>query len=71
MPTPTPKYRPHYYPFGSSLNTRSFSTGSGFRFGFNWNENQGEFSGDDYGYIARIYDGRLGRWLKTGYLKGN
>ncbi len=50
-----------YYPFGSSLNTRSFSAGRGFRFGFNGKENQGELSVDGYDFGARIYDGRLGR----------
>ncbi len=65
MPTPTPKYRPNDYPFGSSLNTRSFSAGSGFRFGFNGKENQGELSVDGYDFGARIYDGRLGRWFSV------
>ncbi len=60
-----PKYRPYYYPFGSSLNIRSFSAGSGFRFGFNGKEKQGEFSGDDYDFGARIYHGRSGRWFSV------
>ncbi len=63
-PHPT-KSRPNYYPFGSSLNTRSFSAGSGFRFGFNGKENQGELSVDGYDFGARIYDGRLGRWMSV------
>jgi len=61
----TSKPRPKSNPFGSSLNTRSFSAGSGFRFGFNGKENQGELSDDDYDYGARIYDGRLGRWFSV------
>ena len=65
MPTPTPKYRPYYYPFGSSLNTRSFSAGSGFRFGFNGKEKQSEIGGNNYDFGARIYDGSLGRWFSV------
>jgi RHS repeat-associated protein len=63
MPTPTPKYRPYYYPFGSSLNTRSFSTGSGFRFGFNTQEKDKEIYNNYETYTATFweYDGRLGR----------
>ena len=60
-----PKYRLNYYPFGSSLNTRSFSAGSGFRFGFNGKEKQGDIGGYDYDFGARFYDGRLGRWFSV------
>jgi RHS repeat-associated protein len=59
------KPRPKSYPFGSSINTRSFSAGSGFRFGFNGKEKQNEIWGDDYDFGARIYDGRLGRWFSV------
>ena len=65
MPTSTSKPRHNYYPFGSSLNTRGFSAGNGFRFGFNGKEKQIEFIGDDYDFGARIYDGRLGRWMSV------
>jgi len=57
-----PKYRPKSNPFGSSINTRIYSAGSGFRFGFNGKEKQGEIDIDDYDFGARIYDGRLGRF---------
>jgi hypothetical protein len=52
-----------YYPFGSSLNTRSFSTGSGFRFGFNTQEKDKEIYNNYETYTATFweYDGRLGR----------
>ena len=60
MPT-SPKYRNNYYPFGSSLNTRSFSAGSGFRFGFNGKENFDKYQ--DYGF--RIYYPSLGKFLST------
>lgn len=63
MPTPTQICRPHYYPFGSSLHTRSFSTGSGFRFGFNTLEKDKEIYNNYETYTATFweYDGRLGR----------
>ncbi len=61
MPTYPPKPRPNYYPFGSSLNTRSFSAGSGFRFGFNGKENFDKYQ--DYGF--RIYYSELGKFLST------
>ncbi len=61
MPTPTSKYHPNYTPFGSSLNTRSFSAGSGFRFGFNGKENFDKYQ--DYGF--RIYYPELGKFLST------
>ncbi len=53
------------YPFGSSLNTRSYSAGSGFRFGFNGKEQQGDIGGYDYDFGARIYEGRLGKWFSV------
>ena len=56
-------HRPNYYPFGSSLNTRGFSAGTGFRFGFNGKEKQGALNDVDYDYGARIYDGSLGKFL--------
>jgi RHS repeat-associated protein len=60
-----PKYRPHYYPFGSSLNTRSFSAGSGFRFGFNGKEKENDFIANEYTFEFRIYNSGLGRFLST------
>ena len=57
------KPRHNYYPFGSSLTTRGFSAGNGFRFGFNGKEFQSELNNIDYDFGARIYNGRLGRWF--------
>ncbi len=65
MPTPTSKYRLHYYPFGSSLNTRSFSAGSGFRFGFNGKEKENNIIVNGYTFEFRIYNSGLGRFLST------
>jgi RHS repeat-associated protein len=53
-----------YYPFGSTMPKRSFSSSS-YRYGFNGKENDNEIKGEgnslDFG--ARIYDSRLGRFL--------
>ncbi len=55
---------PHYPPFGSSLPNRSWSDGNrGYRFGFNGKEKDSETASDNFDFGARIYDGRLGRWL--------
>ncbi len=51
-----------YYPFGSSISTRSYSSGA-YRYGFNGKEQDEESFNDAYDFGARIYDGRLGRWL--------
>jgi RHS repeat-associated protein len=56
-----------YYPFGSSLNTRGFSAGSGFRFGFNGKENFDKYQ--DYGF--RIYYPELGKFLSVDPLTNN
>ncbi len=57
------KYRPKSNPFGSSINTRSYSAGSGFRFGFNTQEKDKEIYNNNETYTATFweYDGRLGR----------
>jgi len=44
---------------------RKFTGGNGYRYGFNGKENAEEISSGDYDYGARIYDGRLGRWLSV------
>ncbi len=55
---------PYYPPFGSSLPNRAWSDGNrGYRFGFNGKEKDSETANDNYDFGARIYDGRLGRWL--------
>ncbi|MBC7383498.1 MAG: hypothetical protein H7296_11005 [Bacteroidia bacterium] len=55
-----------YYPFGSMMPGRSFSSGN-YQFGFNGKENDNDIKGNgnqqDYG--MRIYDPRLGRFLSV------
>ena len=56
----------NYYPFGSTLPTRSWSDVSRtYRYGFNSKEKDFETANDAYDFGARIYDGRLGRWLSV------
>ena len=55
----------NYTTFGSSLNTRGFSAGTGFRFGFNGKENFDKYQ--DYGF--RIYYPELGKFLSTDPIK--
>jgi len=55
------RYSSDYYPFGSSLPTRSWSDASRqYRYGFNGKEKDSETANDAYDFGARIYDGRLG-----------
>lgn len=63
MPKHPSKPRSNYYPFGSTLNTRGFSAGNGFRFGFNTQEKDKEIYNNYETYTATFweYDGRLGR----------
>jgi len=67
--TPCPVYingTSDYYPFGMLMETRSFTSGE-YRFGFNGKEKDDEIKGAgnavDFG--ARIYVGRLGKWLSV------
>jgi len=48
------------------MQTRTWSSGA-YRFGFNGKEKDNEFNVNDgsYDFGARIYDGRLGRWLSV------
>lgn len=50
------------YPFGSTMSGRVFS-GAAYRYGFNGKEEETDGTADNYDFGARIYDGRLGRWL--------
>ncbi|CAN5452737.1 hypothetical protein BH10BAC2_BH10BAC2_33940 [soil metagenome] len=56
-----------YYPFGMVTPGRSYSSGTGYRYGFNGKENDNEVKGtanqQDYG--MRIYDPRLGKFLSV------
>lgn len=51
-------------PFGNAIKTCAYSSGA-YRYGFNGMEEKDDFngSGNAYDFGARIYDGRLGRWL--------
>ncbi|WP_346823346.1 RHS repeat domain-containing protein [Rapidithrix thailandica] len=56
-----------YFPFGKQMAGRNYSD-ENYRYGFNGKEGDGSFNkeGDDfthYDFGARIYDGRIGRWL--------
>ena len=53
-----------YYPFGMVMPNRNFSS-ENYRYGFNGMEKDQEFTGSQshYDFGARIYDGRIGRWL--------
>ena len=57
----------NYYPFGMQMPGRKYDAGSGYRYGFNGKENDNEVKGEgnqqDYG--MRIYDPRLGRFLRV------
>ena len=63
MPNSPQTHRHHYYSFGSSLKTRIYSAGSGFRFGLNTQEKDKEVYNNYETYTATFweYDGRLGR----------
>ena len=64
---PIVKSAQDYYPFGMVMPGRKYSSTTNYRYGFNGKEEDDEVKGDgnslDFG--ARIYDGRLGRWLST------
>jgi RHS repeat-associated protein len=51
-----------YYPFGYPIPTRTYS--SGYRYGFNGQEGDGEIYGDklNYAFQYRMYDARIGRF---------
>jgi RHS repeat-associated protein len=54
-----------YYAFGQDIEERSFERDNKYRYGFNGKEKNDDISSNDYDFGARIYDGRLGRWLTT------
>ncbi len=61
-----------YYSFGMVMDGRNYTAGSGYRYGFNGKEKINEINVDDgsYDFGARIYEGRLGRWLAVDMLTG-
>jgi len=55
-----------YYPFGMTMPGRKYSNSAGaYRYGFNGKEKDNSTGNDSYDYGARIYDGRIGRWLSV------
>jgi RHS repeat-associated protein len=52
------------HPFGSCISNRGFSSAA-YRYGFNGKEKETDGTADNYDFGARIYDGRLGRWLSV------
>jgi len=55
-----------YYAFGSQIEERSWvKADEGYQYGFNGKERDKETYNDAYDFGARIYDGRLGRWLSV------
>ena len=44
---------------------REFAGGMGYRWGFNGKEHATDVTAEHYDFGARIYDGRLGRWLSV------
>jgi RHS repeat-associated protein len=57
----------YYYPFGMQMPGRGFTSGDGYRYGFNGMERDDEVkgSGNQYTTEFRGYDPRLGKWLST------
>ena len=52
-----------YYPFGMNMPGRKYSSGSGYRYGFNGKELDNSTGEGNLDFGARIMDVRLGRWL--------
>jgi RHS repeat-associated protein len=55
-----------YYPFGMQMPGREFSQDE-YRYGFNGMEKDDEWKGEgnSYDFGARMYDSRIGRWLRV------
>ncbi len=62
-----------YYPFGMIQPGRSYTAGTGYRYGFNGKEQDNEISGqgNQYDYGFRVYDPRLGKFLSVDPLVKN
>jgi RHS repeat-associated protein len=60
-----------YYPFGYPIRFRTHSTG--YRYGFNGQEGDGEIYGDklNYAFQYRMYDARIGRFWSVDPLKSD
>lgn len=68
---PVVKQRQDYYPFGMQMPGRSLANGSGYRYGFQGQEQDNEVKGggNSINYKFRVYDPRLGRFFSTDPLK--
>ena len=51
------------YAFGSGVKERTASFIKKYRFGFNGKEDDKVTKADEYDFVARIFDARLGTWL--------
>ena len=56
-----------YYSFGMLIDSRSYSSGTGYRYGFNgkYKDNEINGNGNQYDYGFRIYNPRLGKFLSV------
>ena len=52
-----------YFPFGMTIDSRSYTAATTYRYGFNGKENDKETGEQDYG--MRIYDPRIGKFLSV------
>ena len=53
-------------PFGMAMGNRKFTqTSSSYRYSFSGKEKDKDINADDYDFGARIYDGRINRWLSV------
>jgi len=62
MPSTSQNTNLNYYPFGSAIESRAFSSGE-YRYGFNGMEKDSENNSGAYDFGSRIYDARLGKWV--------
>jgi RHS repeat-associated protein len=53
-----------YYPFGSVMQTRVYASAA-YRYAFNGKEKESDGTVGNYDFGARLFDGRLGRWLSV------
>ena len=54
-----------YYAFGMTMPGRTFSSATGYRYGFNGKELNPELQGATYDYGFRIYDARIAKFLSV------
>jgi RHS repeat-associated protein len=64
MPSTAQNTSLNYYPFGSVISSRAFASGE-YRYGINGMEKDSENNSGAYDFGARVYNGRIGRWLSV------